>query len=144
MFLNEELIAKSSIWQYQSSGYIAEQIYRKILNTQHKSHTGYSMISFVAGVFTLASETKIGCVNHNRIQYQIVFSIGDRLTDDKNLSDAKQGIFALRDFVCELENQLRPNRSENDWGEDKRECETLLGNSIHKSRNPGIDDMYVR
>lgn len=150
VFLNGEPIAKSSIWQHQSPGYFAEQIYRKILTTQHRTDTGFSMISFVAGVFTLASESNVGCVNYNRIQYEILFGNGDKLIDDKNRSDAKQDLLPLRDFLCEIENQLSADRSEDDWGsyfmsaEDKRECETLQRNPNRKSSLTGIDDMYVR
>lgn len=108
------------------------------------------MILFVAGVFTLASESNVGCVNYNKIRYEILFGNGDKLNDDKNRSDAKQELLALRDFLCEIENQLSADRSEDDWGsdfmsaEDKRECETLLRNPNLKSSFPGIDDMYVR
>ncbi len=108
------------------------------------------MISFVAGVFTLASETNIGCVNYNRIQYEILFGNGDKLIDDKNRSDAKQELLALQDFLYELENLFSADRSEDDWdsdfisAEDKRECEALLTNPNRKSNFLGIEDMYVR
>lgn len=101
-------------------------------------------------MFTLATKSNVGCINYNRIQYEILLGNGDRLIDDKNLSDAKQDLLALRDFQSELENQLSANRSEADWGsdfmsaKDKRECETLLSNPNRKSSFPGIDYMYVR
>lgn len=138
LFLNERKIAFSSCWDPKPAGYFAESIFKHVISARHTSRTGFSMLSLVAGCIVLASEKVVGCAVPGRIQYEIIFGNGDRLSDPNYTSDAKQSIVALRDLLSELENEI-----DGDYQyQDKSECHAILNNHERKDNHPGIEDMY--
>ncbi|MFH8136332.1 hypothetical protein ABU178_19495 [Pantoea osteomyelitidis] len=149
LFLNGNVIAESTMWDQKPSGHFAECIFNQIINNKHKNSSGFSMLTFVAGVFTLANENNEGCTNPNRIQYEIIFGNGDPLSDPKFNSDAKQAILSLRDFLSFHENKMNDDMADiidppAYLEEERKLCNEMLRDPHRKKNFPGIEDMYVR
>lgn len=140
LFLNGTRIAFGSCREPKPADYFTESIFKSVINARHTSATGFSMLTLVAGCEVIASEEVIGCAAPGRIQYEIIFGNGERLSDPNYTSDAQQSIIALRDLLCELENEFDgPHQYQ-----DKSEYHTVLNNHKRKSNHPGIEDMYPR
>ncbi|MFS2220884.1 hypothetical protein [Pantoea sp. B65] len=149
LFLNGNIIGKSTVWNTEASGYFAEVLFDKIINTTISTTSGFSTITLVAGCFTLASEDGVGCCYPNKIIHEIIIGNGDRILDSNKMTNGAQAIIALRDFLNIIENKIGNNKSGvlptiSELSEDRDLCEKMLSTPLRKKNFPGIEDMYAR
>jgi hypothetical protein len=110
VFLNGEQIARSTVWSPKPPGYFAEQIYKHVIQTRHRTPTGFSNL-----VLKMSKcHTNYG---PSQYHYEMHFGNGDNFSDTVRPSASLKNIMELRNFLSVIERDFaNPNVD----GEEKR------------------------